>query len=98
MIRQELINKSEAYIRQLLKQSIPSQVRVYLYGSRARRDNRWNSDYDVWIDGDVSPKQISEMLDQLDESFVPFKVDIVTTGQMSGHFAERVKREAILWI
>ncbi len=47
MTRQELIDRSEAYIRWLLKEHIPSQARVYLYGSRARRDHRWNSDYDI---------------------------------------------------
>lgn len=98
MTRQELINRSEAYIRLLLKEHIPSQARVYLYGSRSRRDNRWNSDYDLWIDADIPYKLIAEMADQLDESFVPFKVDVVTTPQLKGRFAERVKQEAIPWI
>lgn len=98
MTRQELINRSEAYIRLLLKEHIPSQARVYLYGSRARRDNRWNSDYDLWIDADMSRKLIAEMTDQFDESFVPFRVDIVTTPQLNGRFAERVKQEAIPWM
>ena len=98
MTRQELINRSEAYIRQLLKEHIPSQARVYLYGSRSRRDNRWNSDYDLWIDADISRRLIIEMTDQFDESFVPFKVDIVTTPQLNGRFAERVKQEAIPWM
>lgn len=98
MTRQELINQSETYIRLLLKKFIPSQSRVYLYGSRSRRDNRWNSDYDLWIDGDISRKAIVEITDQLDESFVPFKVDIITTQQMTGHFAEHVKQEAMPWM
>lgn len=98
MTRQELINRSEAYIRLLLKEHIPSQARVYLYGSRSRSDNRWNSDYDLWIDADIPYKSIAEMADQLDESFVPFKVDVVTTPQLKGRFAERVKQEAIPWI
>jgi uncharacterized protein len=57
MTRQELIDRSEAYIRRLLKERIPAQVRVYLYGSRARCDHRWNSDYDIWIDADI-PRQV----------------------------------------
>lgn len=98
MTRQELINQSEAYIRLLLKGFIPSQSRVYLYGSRSRRDNRWNSDYDLWIDADISRRVIAEIADQFDESFVPFKVDIVTTPQLNGRFAERVKQEATPWM
>lgn len=98
MNRQELIHRSEAYISMLLKERIPSQARVYLYGSRSRRDNRWNSDYDLWIDAEISRKTIAELIDQIDESFVPFKVDIVTTPQLSGRFAEHVKQEAVPWM
>lgn len=98
MTRQELINRSEAYIRLLLKAHIPAQAQVYLYGSRSRRDNRWNSDYDLWIDADISRKAIAEMTDQFDESFVPFKVDIVATPQLNGRFAEHVKQEAVPWM
>lgn len=98
MTRQELINQSEAYIRLMLKEHIPSQVRIYLYGSRAQGDHRWNSDYDLWIDADISRKVIAEMSDRLEESFVPFRVDIVTTPQLKGRFAELVKQEAMPWI
>ena len=98
MTRQELIDQSEAYIRHLLKERIPPQVRVYLYGSRTRHDNRWNSDYDLWIDADIPRKVIAEISDQLDESFAPFKVDIVTTPQLKGRFAECVRKEATPWI
>ena len=98
MNRQELIIKSEAYIRNLIKDHIPTQARVYLYGSRARNDNRWNSDYDLWIDADISRRVIADITEQLDESFVPFKVDIVTTPQLHGVFSDHVKAEAILWV
>jgi predicted nucleotidyltransferase len=98
MTRQELINRSEAYIRRLLKEHIPPQANVYLYGSRSRRDHRWNSDFDIWIDADISRQVIAHMSDQFAESFVPFRVDIVTTPQLNGHFADRVKRPAILWM
>lgn len=96
--REELKNQSEAYIRQLLKAYILPQTRVYLYGSRSRHDNRWNSDYDLWIDADIPRKVLAEITDNIEESFVPFKVDIVTTPQLSGHFAERVKQEATIWM
>lgn len=98
MTREELTNQSEIYIRRLLKAYLPPQARVYLYGSRSRHDNRWNSDYDLWIDADMPRHVIAEITDQIDESFVPFRVDIVATPQLSGRFAERVKQEATLWM
>ena len=98
MTRQELINRSEAYIRQTLREHIPPQVRIYLYGSRAHGDNRWNSDYDLWIDGEISSRILSELIEKIDESFVPFRVEIVATPQLTGRFGERVKQEARPWI
>jgi predicted nucleotidyltransferase len=97
MTRQELINQSETYIRLLLKKIYPitdPSISLWIH----RRDNRWNSDYDLWIDADIPRKVIAELSDQFDESFVPFKVDIVTTPQLNGRFAERVKQEATQWM
>jgi predicted nucleotidyltransferase len=98
MTRQELINRSEEYIRQTLRERIPSQARIYLYGSRANGDNRWNSDYDFWIDGEIPGRILSDLIEEFEESFVPFRVEIVTTPQLTGHFGERVKQEARPWI
>ena len=98
MTRQELIDRSEAYIRQTLREHIPSQVRIYLYGSRANGNNRWNSDYDLWIDGEISDRIVNELIEEFEESFVPFRVEIVTTPQLTGRFGERVKQEARPWI
>jgi len=98
MTRQELINRSEALIRQILGEHIPPQARIYLYGSRAKGDNRWNSDYDLWIDGEISSRKLVELIEKLEESFVPFRVEIVTTQQLTGRFGERVKQEAKPWV
>jgi predicted nucleotidyltransferase len=97
MTRQELINRSEAYIRRTLGEHIPPQARIYLYGSRANGDNRWNSDYDLWIDGEISSRILRELTEEFEESFVPFRVEIVTTPQLTGRFGERVKQEARPW-
>ncbi len=97
MTREELINRSEAYIRRTLRQHIPAPVPIYLYGSRAQKNNRWNSDYDLWIDGEIPVSILRELSEDLEESFVPFRVEIVTTCQLTGRFGERVKQDAIPW-
>lgn len=71
---------------------------VYLFGSRARHGSRWNSDYDLWIDADIPDSALAELVEDLEDSFVPFKVDIVTTPRLRGHFGEIVRREAIPWM
>lgn len=98
MDRQQLTSLSETYIRDMLKKHLPAGTAVYLYGSRARRDARWNSDFDLWIDADL-PAGIRGMLDELiEESFVPFKVDIVTRSQLKGRFGEEARKDSVRWM
>ena len=98
MNRQELAQLSEAYIKQLLQKHLPSGSLVYLFGSRARHDERWNSDYDLWIDAEITQNSLTEIADELEDSFVPFKVDLVTTSQVTGTFGEQLRREAKRWM
>lgn len=98
MNRQQIIKRSETYLRKLLETSLPPQTPVYLFGSRARGDERWNSDFDFWIDADVTPAILSKLREALEESFVPFHVDFVTTRQFTDPFGESVRKEAKRWM
>lgn len=98
MNRFDLMRLSEDYIRETLRRYLRSDTAVYLYGSRARGDAAWNSDYDLWVDGELPRHQINAILEDLDESFVPFQVDLVTTPMLSGAFGERVRAEAKRWM
>lgn len=98
MTRNDMAAASEAFIRATLRKRLPADTRVYLYGSRARQSERWNSDYDLWVDADVSDRVVADILDELDESFVPFKVDIVTTSGLRGRFGDIVRSEAVSWM
>ena len=89
---------SEAYLRSIFLARLPQEARVYLFGSRARGDARWNSDYDFWIDCAVDRSTLLEVEETLEESFVPFKVDLVTTAQLNGRFGEIVRQEAKPWL
>lgn len=98
MDRQQLTALSEAYIRGLLQERLPPGTPVYLYGSRARREQRWNSDYDLWIDGEPSASALLEIDELLEESFVPFKVDIITSSRLQGRFGEQVRKDSMRWM
>lgn len=98
MTRSDLRCLSEDYIRETLRRYLRSDTAVYLYGSRARGDAAWNSDYDLWIDGELPRHQINAIIEDLDESFVPFHVGLVTTPMLRGEFGERVRAEAKRWM
>lgn len=98
MNRQQLAEQSERYLRDLLQANLRAETHVYLFGSRARRNGRWNSDFDLWVDDDVDAATLQRILDAIEESFVPFRVDIVTTRQLKGNFGDRVRKDAVRWI
>lgn len=98
MNREQLTEFSTEYLRQLVRQHLPEATPVFLFGSRARGDQRWNSDFDLWIDHDMPDRRLAELIEEIDESFVPFKVDIVTTPKLRGRFGEAVRKEAKRWI
>ena len=98
MTRSDLQQNAELFIRNSLRKHLPREAKVYLFGSRARQTAPWNADYDLWIDAELPEATLHAILEDLDESFVPFKLDLVTTAQLRGHFAEQVKSEAIRWM
>lgn len=98
MTRAELLNASEEIIRNVLRGALPADARVYIFGSRSRGDNRWNSDFDFWVDADLPRDKFLEIEEQLEESIVPFAVDLVCTRQLQGEFGKRVKQEAKRWM
>ena len=98
MTRQQLLERSAAQLREMLKARLPSCTPIYLFGSRAREDNRWNSDFDFWIDADIAPATLAALDEQIEESFIPFHVDFVTTKQLAGKFGELVQKEARRWM
>nr|VFJ70067.1 MAG: hypothetical protein BECKDK2373B_GA0170837_12653 [Candidatus Kentron sp. DK] len=83
MNRQQLVEQSESYLRDLLRVNLPPQTPVHLFGSRARRDGAWNADFDIWIDAELGSATLNRILDAIEESFVSFRVDLVTTSQLS---------------
>jgi len=98
MTREELVEVSEGMIRQVILRHIPPKTQVYLFGSRARKDHCWNADYDIWIDANLERSELRHIAEELEDSIVPFKVDLVTSEQMTGRFGAQVRKEAVRWM
>ena len=83
-------------LRSYLKKELPD-TKIYLFGSRARGDNRANSDYDIAIESDKNLKsEIARINDIIETSNIPFKVDIVELSK-APYLKKIIKKEAILW-
>jgi type I restriction enzyme S subunit len=81
----------------ILKAHLPGR-KVWAFGSRAtgRRVKRY-SDLDLLIDGDSLSFREAALLDEaLDESRLPFKVDVVQMASLTPEFRARIEPELVL--
>ena len=81
----------------LLQRYAPGR-RVWAFGSRAtgRRVRRF-SDLDIALEGEELPfNEMAVLREALDESRLPFKVDVVQTATLTPEFCARIQPERVL--
>jgi len=72
-------------------------VKVYLYGSRARKDEHPASDIDLAVKTS-SPidYQISAVKEAFFESYIPYKIDLVEIKLAGKELKENIKNDGVL--
>ncbi len=72
---------------------------VYLFGSHARGEVRHASDIDVAIlpREDLPPAFFAELADTIEESTIPYEVDLIDLRGVSQAFRGEVIRTGIKW-
>jgi predicted nucleotidyltransferase len=70
---------------------------VYYFGSRARKNNRENSDLDILIhdDSPIAPEIVTMLVEDFEESNLPFKVDLVFRSRITNEFFEKIKKDLV---
>jgi predicted nucleotidyltransferase len=93
-------NKSLKQLRTLVLKFLAAyNVCVYLYGSRAKGIVHRTSDIDIAI----LPKEkipedlIANLREAIEESTIPYHVDITDLTRVSNKFRQQILKEAILW-
>lgn len=73
-------------------------VRIYLFGSWARREQKRSSDIDIAVEGksDIS-YEITLLREKLEESTIPQRVDVVDMHHAGKALCQRIRKEGILW-
>lgn len=75
------------------------KVKVILFGSRARQDQRRSSDVDIGLipDGKLNPKKIALLKEKAEELNIPYKIEIVDFSQVSPDFKKEAMKGAVIW-
>jgi predicted nucleotidyltransferase len=69
---------------------------IYVFGSRARGDYKKFSDLDILVDGDVKPSFLSSISEELEESALPIRVDIVLSRDLADAYKPNVEQDKVL--
>jgi predicted nucleotidyltransferase len=76
-----------------------TDAKVFLFGSRARGTSHRASDVDVAVlpSAPLPAGLLSTIKETLEESTIPFEVDLVDLLEVDPAFRQRVEREGVSW-
>ncbi len=69
--------------------------KVWLFGSRARGCQRPFSDIDLLLEGAIDPALLSSISENLEESTLPFRVDLVREQDLADAYRAGVYKDRI---
>ena len=83
----------------VLKELDGEPASVYLFGSWARGTQRHSSDVDVAIEyrGPSNGRKINALREALEESTIPYRVDVVDMQNASKALAREIRKDGIVW-
>jgi len=92
-----LDRKYQNQIRDILKKGLGENARFFIFGS-SLEDGKF-SDVDVAIDGEISDeKSINLVRENLEESDLPYKIDLVYLKKTEKSFQDKILKGKILWL
>lgn len=88
-----------AEVHRIVTKVLGRHVAVYLFGSWARGQATRASDIDIAIQPSrpLPPGALAELREQLEESRIPYRVEVVDLTQVAPSFRNRVLQEGIPW-
>ncbi|MDC3418564.1 nucleotidyltransferase family protein [Aquibacillus salsiterrae] len=75
------------------------RVRIYLFGSWARHEEKQSSDIDIAIEpiSLLPTSKWTDLIDRVEESTIPYRVEFVNLSDASDELKINVEREGVLW-
>jgi len=72
---------------------------IYLFGSRSQNRSHPGSDIDLALDSGkkINMKIISDIIDEISESDIPFFVDVIDLNAIDEHFRKSIEKDLVTW-
>lgn len=83
----------------VLRRINDKNISVFLFGSRAKGSNKWHADIDIGFlsEKEIDPRLLRKISDDLEESRVPFHVDLVDFSKVQDRFKKAAMKEVVWW-
>jgi len=75
------------------------EVTIYLFGSQAQNNTTQSSDIDIALDNNtpIENSLLNALRYEIDESTIPFFVDIIDLRSISADFYNHIKKDLCVW-
>lgn len=95
----EFYKKCEKRVKKIILGKLPGDVKVFLFGSRVFGRCSYNSDIDVAIQPgrDFDDRILYRIKEELEESPVPFQVDIINLNEVDEDFKRHALKRVVRW-
>jgi uncharacterized protein len=82
----------------IIKKHVP-ECKIFLFGSRAKGTHQPTSDIDIALhcNNEIEFNVIGKIKEDVEESVIPFFVDIVDINAVSDEMKQQIKNDGILW-
>lgn len=96
-IRPDIEPAHLAIVRQALRDALPSDARVWVFGSRATGCARRTSDLDLAVDAGrpLTRRETSSLRNLFEESDLPYRVDVVDWHCAASGFREATEGDLL---
>lgn len=89
--------KYQKNIVEIITKYIPKNGKIFIFGSSV--NNIDFADVDVGIENaNIKPKEMNNMIEDFEESNIPYKIDLVDFSKVDKNFKKKVKEEKIIWL
>ena len=87
---------SDELINKIRKISTENDIKLYIFGSRARGDYRANSDIDIAVMDSISTEKKYKIMNEIDLLDIIYKIDLVFVDKETKlELLESIKRDGV---
>ena len=90
-----LTQKDLDLVKKILKEQLPVNSAVFVFGSRARGAQGKFSDIDIMVESKVTNLELAQIKEQFEESDLSIKVDLIHISDFANDYLKNYESEKI---